>query len=101
MDKMAQIHRVLLSSGLEQFTTKMFQYMNKTPYIMGDHHRVICNALDHVAQGDPDYRRLIINVSPRYGKTLLVSQMFIAYGLALNPLSKTIHLSYSGQLTMV
>lgn len=32
--------------------------------------------------------------------TLLVSQMFIAYGLALNPKSKFLHLSYSGSLTL-
>jgi len=65
---MAQIHRVLLSSSLSHFTTKMFQYMNKTPYIMGEHHKVICDALDHVMHGDPNYRRLIINIGPRYGK---------------------------------
>ena len=42
--------------------------------------------------------KLIINISPRYGKTLLCSQMFIAYGLALNPASKFLHISYSGSL---
>lgn len=31
--------------------------------------------------------------------TVLCSQMFIAYGLALNPKSKFLHLSYSGNLT--
>lgn len=30
--------------------------------------------------------------------TLLCSQMFIAYGLALNPVSKFLHISYSGSL---
>lgn len=83
-----------------EFTQRMFLHLNKTPYIVGEHHKIICDALDHVAKGDPAYRKLIINISPRFGKTLLVSQMFIAYGLALNPLSKFIHLSYSGQLTM-
>lgn len=42
--------------------------------------------------------KLIINISPRYGKTLLCSQMFIAYGLALNPASKFLHISYSSSL---
>ena len=100
MADLISAHKMLLSSSLRQFTTKMFLHMNKTPYIVGEHHLKICDALDHVAHGDPEYRRLIINIAPRFGKTLLVSQMFIAYGLAINPQSKFIHLSYSGQLTM-
>ena len=77
----------------------MFQYMNKTPYILGDHHRTICGVLDKVIRGEEGYRKVIINIAPRYGKTLLVSQMFIAYGFAINPQSKFLHLSYSGSLT--
>lgn len=100
MDKIREAHRLLLSSSLLQFTNKMFLYMNKTPYILGEHHKIICAALDQVTRGNPEYRRLIINIAPRYGKTLLASQMFVAYGLAINPMSKFIHLSYSGQLTL-
>lgn len=96
-DKIAQAHRMLLLSSSLEFTCKMFAYMNKTPYIIGEHHRLICNALDDVVRGR--VRKLIINIAPRYGKTLLVSQMFIAYGLALNPQSLFLHLSYSGTLT--
>lgn len=88
---------MLLSSSVLEFTKKMFEYMNKTPYIIGEHHRLICGALDNVVRGKT--KKLIINISPRYGKTLLVSQMFIAYGFAINPKSKFLHLSYSGSLT--
>ena len=42
--------------------------------------------------------KLIINIAPRYGKTALCSQMFIAYGLALNPAAKFLHISYSSGL---
>lgn len=92
-------HRMLLSSSLETFTTRMFQYINKTPYILGEHHKKICSVLDKVIAGESGYNKVIINIAPRYGKTLLVSQMFIAYGFAINPESKFLHLSYSGSLT--
>lgn len=90
------LHKQLLLSSSLRFTQGMFAYMNKTPYIVGEHHSRICKALDDVVKGKT--RKLIINIAPRYGKTLLVSQMFIAYGLALNPKAKFLHLSYSGSL---
>lgn len=86
-----------LSGSVLDFTRGMFEYVNKTPYIVGEHHIRICRALDEVVKGS--IRKLIINIAPRYGKTQLASIMFIAYGLAINPESKFIHLSYSGQLT--
>ena len=67
-------------------------------FIVGDHHRQICETLDKVVRGD--IKRLIINIAPRYGKTELVSKNFVAYGLALNPRSKFIHLSYSDDLVL-
>lgn len=75
----------------------MFEFINGMPYMMGEHHKRICDALDRVIEGSTT--RLIINVPPRYGKTLLVSQMFPAYGFALNPRCNFLHLSYSASLT--
>lgn len=89
-------HRQLLSGSFMQFVTKMFQFTQGTPYIVGQHHRLIASALEEVIKGR--YTKLIINIAPRYGKTCLVSQMFPAYGFALNPKCKFIHLSYSGGL---
>lgn len=71
--------------------------MHKTPFIFGRHHEIICDALDDVVNGN--CRKLIINIAPRYGKTELVSKMFMGYGFALNPKCKFIHLSYSASLT--
>lgn len=95
--KFLNAHKILLLSSCRDFTCKMFQYMNGTSYILGEHHKLIFDALDKVVKGDT--RKLMINIGPRYGKTLLASQMFIAYGLALNPQAKFLHLSYSGELT--
>lgn len=83
-------------SHFDHFVQRMFLDTYKTPYIFGDHHRSICRALESVVMGD--CKRLIINIAPRYGKTELVSKMFIAWGFALNPASKFIHLSYSFDL---
>ena len=79
-----------------QFVTKMFQFTQGTSYIVGEHHRLITSALEEVVKGQ--CTKLIINLAPRYGKTCLVSQMFPAYGFAINPKCKFIHLSYSGGL---
>lgn len=65
------------------FTRYMFKHKTGMRFIVGDHHRKICEALDKVVRGE--IKRLIINIAPRYGKTELVSKNFIAYGLALNP----------------
>ena len=80
------------------FTRYMFKHKTGMRFIVGDHHRKICEALDKVVRGE--IKRLIINIAPRYGKTELVSKNFIAYGLALNPRSKFIHLSYSDDLVL-
>lgn len=88
----------LMTSSVKQFTQKMFPHMHKTPFIFGRHHDLICEALDKVLAGE--ITKLIINIAPRYGKTELVSKMFISCGFAINPASKFIHLSYSGSLTM-
>lgn len=65
-------------------------------FIVGRHHRSICEALDNVVSGRT--RRLIINIAPRYGKTELAVKAFIEYGLCLNPRSRFLHLSYSDDL---
>ena len=89
-------HRQLLTGSFMQFVTKMFQFTQGTSYIVGEHHRLIASALEEVVKGQ--CTKLIINLAPRYGKTCLVSQMFPAYGFAINPKCKFIHLSYSGGL---
>ncbi len=80
------------------FTRYFFKEKEKKKFIVGDHHKAICDALDEVLAGR--CRRLIINIAPRYGKTEVAVKNFIAEGLALNPASRFIHLSYSSALAM-
>lgn len=60
------------------------------------HHRKIARALHRVAVNKTI--RLIINMPPRSGKTMLVSQMFPAWVMGLNPTAQFILTSYSATL---
>lgn len=84
-----------LSSTLN-FTRYFFKVKSKRKFVIGDHHRIVCNALDKVLSGE--IKKLIINIAPRYSKTELAVKNFIAEGLAINPKAKFIHLSYSDDL---
>lgn len=91
--------RVKCGQDLMEFTKAMYWHKSfGRPYIPNTHHRAICDALHDVVFGKT--RRLIINVAPRYGKTELVSKMFIAWGFTHNPASRFVHLSYSDDLVM-
>lgn len=78
------------------FTRYFYRARYKSQFVVGLHHVRIANALDRVLRGQ--CKRLIINISPRYGKTELAVKSFIALGLAMNPRAKFIHLSYSDEL---
>lgn len=80
------------------FTRYFFKHQNKKKFEIGEHHRLIAEALDKVITGD--IKKLIINIAPRYGKTELAVKNFIAKGLAHNPAAKFIHLSYSDDLAL-
>lgn len=72
-----------------QFGRKMLQW---------EQVMAICEVLDKVVRGEITH--LIINVAPRYGKTQVAVKYFMAYGLAINPQSKFIHLSYADDLAL-
>ncbi len=63
------------------------------------HHRVIFDTLERVIRGE--ITRLIINISPGFSKTELATINMIARGLALNPRSRFLHLSYSHNLALL
>ena len=89
-------HRRLMLLSLRFYVSEMFYQVHKTKFVFGRHHEQIISALERVIKGKT--RKLIINIAPRYGKTELAVKMFISYGLALNPRSKFLHLSYSASL---
>lgn len=93
----ARIHDRCLSESLF-FTRYFFLQRFGRKFVIGEHHRLICDALEKVFRGE--ITRLIINIAPRYGKTELAVKNFIAQGLAINPSAKFIHLSYSDDLAL-
>lgn len=67
-------------------------------FVVGQHHRLICDELNKVLRGEVKF--LIINIAPRYSKTEIAVKNFIAMGLAINSSANFIHLSYSGDLAL-
>lgn len=81
------------------FATRYFFRMHENrQFIVGEHHKQIADKLDRVFSGK--CKRLIINLPPRYSKTEMVVKTAIAKGLAINPASKYIHISYSANLAL-
>lgn len=97
-DVLRRAHRRLMLSSVRRYTAELFEQQYKQKFIFGEHHLKICDALDKVVRGE--CRKLIINIAPRYGKSELAVKMFISYGLAINPMARFIHLSYSSALAV-
>lgn len=90
------VARAFCGSSLLNFTRHFFRATRNSGFIVNDHHRRICEALEDVMDGKTT--RLIINMPPRYGKSLLVVINFIAYCFSKNPACEFIHLSKSDTL---
>lgn len=93
-----KVLKVLCEKDLLFFTRYIFKENHRRNFIVAPHFVMIANALMDVINGKT--KRLIINIPPRYGKTELAVKNFIAYGLAINPQAKFIHLSYSDDLAL-
>lgn len=96
--KLLKVAKLSCLDSLLFHTRYNFKHHQKRKFVVGDHHRTICNVLERVLAGE--LTRVIIEIAPRYGKTELAVKQFIAHGLALNPTSKYIHLSYSNTLAL-
>lgn len=88
--------KYMLEKDGMQFMRYFFKLREGTTMLRSWHHYVI----EYVLQAVYDMKipRLIVNIAPGYTKTEQVVLNFICRGLALNPRSKYIHTSYSGDL---
>lgn len=93
-----KVLKIMCEEDLLFFTRYIYKENNRRNFIVAPHFVLIADKLMEVIQGK--VKRLIINIPPRYGKTELAVKNFIAYGLAINPMSKFIHLSYSDDLAL-
>lgn len=94
----AKVISTLCRNDFLIFTRHLFKSQYKRKYAQWPHLLLIAEYLKKVVNGE--ITRLIINIAPRYGKTELAVKNFMAYGLALNPAAKFIHLSYSDMLAL-
>ena len=100
IDRWSYNERRMLKFMLEndgmQFMRYFFNLREGNKMIRNWHHYVIEYVLQAVY--DQKISRLIVNIAPGYTKTEQVVLNFIARGICLNPRSKYIHTSYSGDL---
>lgn len=78
------------------FSRYMFLRRRGYAWKRGPHHQQICDALMRVYRGE--CLRLIMNMPPRYTKTTLAIEMFIAWAMGHAPDSEFIHTSYGAML---
>lgn len=94
-NELRMLKYMLENDGI-QFMRYFFKHREGTKMLRNWHHYVIEYVLQAVYDGK--INRLVVNIAPGYSKTEQVVLNFIARGLALNPRSKYIHASYSGDL---
>lgn len=87
--------RILLTSSFKRFVQFFHFRMYKTEFIFKEFHERIINAFEDIVFNKP--RNLIINISPRFGKSRLC-EYFIAWTYAVNKNCNNIYTSYSDEL---
>lgn len=88
--------KYMLEQDGMQFMRYFFKLREGDTLVRNWHHYVIEYVLQAIY--DMKINRLIINIAPGYTKTEQAVLNFISRGIALNPRSKYIHSSYSGEL---
>ncbi|MGD0076081.1 MAG: hypothetical protein ABSD31_17330 [Candidatus Binataceae bacterium] len=91
------LDRSLAERSLADFVRQAWPVLEpKTPYLDNWHVDLLIEALEAVAAGE--LRRLIINIPPRYGKSLLISVFFPVWVWVTNAAERFLFTSYSAQL---
>jgi predicted phage terminase large subunit-like protein len=96
--KTLKVSRVWCQQSMLNFTRYFFKQRFNRKLLQWEQIVKMCEVLDKVVRGEITH--LIVNVAPRYGKTEVIIKNFMAYGLAINPASKFIHLSYADDLAL-
>jgi predicted phage terminase large subunit-like protein len=89
----------LVRSRLLIFVMKFFPKLlmdTSQPFEMEPYVDAMCHALQKCIDGE--CKRLIIEVPPRHGKSIIASNLFVAYLLGLNPSCKILVASYGADL---
>ena len=62
-------------------------------------HELICSYVQGICDGDPRYRRTVISLPPRTGKSLLLSKLMPAWQIGRSPTAQFISASYALKLS--
>jgi len=95
-DKELYLLKCAFEADFLLFCRVFFRIKEGRKFILNWHHKVLAKVIERVRDGE--INRLIINIPPRYGKTEMTVVLFVAWSIALNSLSSSIHLSYSDDL---
>lgn len=89
----------LMRQSFQFFTRRVFAELNPgTPYLHNWHIDLMCEYLDAVMRGE--IRRLLINIPPRYMKSIVVSTAFPAWVLGHDPSRQILAASYANDLAV-
>src|SRR5262249_2046379 len=87
----------ILRNNFESLLFRCFLHLNPGAQFLPNWHvRAIAYQLDRVRRGE--VTRLIINMPPRYLKSITVSVAFTAFLLGLEPRRRIITISYADEL---
>lgn len=88
----------LIRNDFKSFVIKVFNEVSANNTFMDNWHiNIICDALMDMIEGDNN--RLIINIAPRYMKSIICSVALPAFILGHNPKASIICVSYSDELS--
>ena len=92
--RLAQLERIEASrSKFLTFVRTMWP-----DFIEGNHHRLIADKLERIANGD--CKRLIVNMPPRHTKSEFASYLFPAWMIGLKPDMKIIQATHTTELAV-
>lgn len=98
MPSLAEINKSLAEDSLAEYVRQAWPVIEpETPYLHNWHIDLICEYLERVTSGGAT--RLIINIPPRYMKSILVSVLWPTWAWIKRPSARWIFASYSGLLS--
>jgi hypothetical protein len=62
-------------------------------------HELICDYVQNICDGNPNYKRTTISLPPRSGKSMLISKLMPSWQLGRSPSAQFIMASYGLKLT--
>lgn len=62
-------------------------------------HELICHYVQNICDGNPDYKRTVISLPPRTGKSMLLSKLMPSWQMGRSPTAQMIMASYALKLS--